>query len=166
MPASATEAIDAVTANSGAWGGSALPISAGPGIKVNLVNNTLVFSNDETVLWSGDISTSAASATFNENASNFEYLRIYGATNDSPPSQAFCILTPTSPIKSTFGLTYGSMTFNATWGQKVLTVKITDNQMAKYVEKECSWTTTAWSTGECNYHLYKVIGCNRISGDT
>ena len=42
---------ETVNTNSGAWGGEALPISAGPGIKVNLVDNTLVFSNDETVLW-------------------------------------------------------------------------------------------------------------------
>ena len=44
LPASATEAIDAVTANSGAWGGSALPISAGNGIDLSLVDGVLVIS--------------------------------------------------------------------------------------------------------------------------
>lgn len=38
--------IDNVSANSGAWGGSALPISAGPGIKFEMVDDTLVASND------------------------------------------------------------------------------------------------------------------------
>lgn len=58
FPQSATEAINVVTggsanwngttetvsSNSGAWGGSALPISAGPGIALNLVDGVLVIS--------------------------------------------------------------------------------------------------------------------------
>ena len=78
LPASATEAIDAVTANSGAWGGSALPISAGPGINVNLVNNTLVFSNDETVLWDSGNLAIGSTATLSETVKNFELFGIYG----------------------------------------------------------------------------------------
>ena len=65
-----------VQTNSGAWGGSALPISAGPGIKVNLVDNTLVFSNDETVL-QDNIANSAATFTLSEPAGNFDRLRLY-----------------------------------------------------------------------------------------
>lgn len=65
FPQSATDAIGYVTATSGdinstvnnvstnsaAWGGSALPISAGTGVKISLQNDMLVFSTDETVLW-------------------------------------------------------------------------------------------------------------------
>lgn len=68
---------DNVNTNSGAWGGSALPISAGPGIKVNLVDNTLVFSNDETVLFYGDL-TANSTAALNDNWQNYEYIRVYG----------------------------------------------------------------------------------------
>ena len=39
-----------VSANSGAWGGSALPISAGPGIKFEMVDNTLVASTQGPIL--------------------------------------------------------------------------------------------------------------------
>lgn len=35
-----------VTSNSGVWGGSALPISAGPGIGLNLDNNVLIISSN------------------------------------------------------------------------------------------------------------------------
>ena len=63
-----------VSANSGAWGGSALPISAGPGVKVSLQNNTLVFENDETVLWSGN-GTSAVTAS--EPISGFKYIKLF-----------------------------------------------------------------------------------------
>lgn len=73
FPQSATEAIEAVTANSGAWGGSALPISAGPGIKLAMVNGTLVASNDETVLWSG---VGASEVTLSESFENFEYIKL------------------------------------------------------------------------------------------
>ena len=68
---------DTVNANSGVWGGSALPISAGPGIKVDLVDNTLVFRNDETVLWSGNLSETNFSAeqNFSESITNFERVR-------------------------------------------------------------------------------------------
>lgn len=44
FPQSATEAIEAVTANSGAWGGSALSISAGPGISLSIVDGVLIIS--------------------------------------------------------------------------------------------------------------------------
>ena len=44
---------ETVATNSGAWGGVALPISAGPGVNVELTDGKLLFSTDETVLWSG-----------------------------------------------------------------------------------------------------------------
>lgn len=66
-----------VQTNSGSWGGSALPISAGPGIKVNLVDNTLVFSNDETVLFNGDL-TANSSATLSESWLNFDRIKVFG----------------------------------------------------------------------------------------
>ena len=69
--------IDNVSANSGAWGGSALPISAGPGIKFEMINGTLVASTDETVLWSGENSAFSLS----EPATNFDRLLIvYNST--------------------------------------------------------------------------------------
>ena len=64
---------DNVNTNSGSWGGSALPISAGPGIKVNLVDNTLVFSNDETVLYSGQ---STGNLTLSDSPLNYERLLV------------------------------------------------------------------------------------------
>lgn len=71
---------DNVTTNSGAWGGSALPISAGPGVKLQLVNNTLVVSNDETVLYSdltGRPVSPGQSITLSESPLNFDKVAIY-----------------------------------------------------------------------------------------
>lgn len=80
LPASATEAIDTVTANSGTWGGSALPISAGPGIKLEMNNGTLVASvtgqYNETLLWSGVWNSSADTIVLSEPASAFEHVAV------------------------------------------------------------------------------------------
>lgn len=96
FPQSATEAVEVVTANSAtwndtsttvstnsaAWGGSALPISAGPGIKFEMVNNTLVASTDETVLWEGTCLTQSGSpASLSEAASNFDKIAVYAVPN-------------------------------------------------------------------------------------
>ena len=69
---------DVVTANSGAWGGSALPISAGPGIKFDMVDSTLVASTDETVLWSSDATAFTSAFNTNEPITNFKEVKAYG----------------------------------------------------------------------------------------
>ena len=76
FPQSATDAIETVSANSGAWGGSALPISAGPGIKLEMVNNTLVASTDETVLFETDSISGVSSLTCSETVKNFERIAV------------------------------------------------------------------------------------------
>ena len=85
------KAYTAVNNNSAAWGGQALPISAGPGVKMDVVNDTLVFSNDETVLY--DSSAKWTGITFSEPASSFERIRlIIGAARPTTfeyPSYAF-----------------------------------------------------------------------------
>lgn len=96
FPQSATEAIETVTANSadwngttetvssnsGAWGGSALPISAGPGIKFEMVNDTLVASTDETVLFfAGNDSSGVQAGNLTESIKNFERIRVAGMDN-------------------------------------------------------------------------------------
>lgn len=68
--------IENVSSNSGVWGGSALPISAGPGIKVNLVDNTLVFSNDETVLFETTDVYGAGVCNLSESLKNFERIGV------------------------------------------------------------------------------------------
>ena len=77
-------ASDTVCANSGVWGGSALPISAGPGIKFERVNDTLVASTDETVLYSGHISAGAAPTAYSlsEPISAFDSYRVYWLWNE------------------------------------------------------------------------------------
>lgn len=70
------ETINNVTTNSGVWGGSALPISAGPGIKFDMVNGTLVASNDETILFETTAVYGAGVCNLSESLKNFERIGV------------------------------------------------------------------------------------------
>lgn len=72
------ETTDTLSANSGSWGGSALPISAGKGVKISLQNNTLVFENDETVLWEGTAtSANIDNIALSKNVTAFDRIGFY-----------------------------------------------------------------------------------------
>ena len=75
LDTSASNAIETVIENSGAWGGAGLPISAGPGIKVGLENGVLMISNDETLLWSGSAYSTGTDYQLTEPISNFKRIK-------------------------------------------------------------------------------------------
>ena len=77
------DTITNVNTNSGAWGGSALPISAGPGIKLEMVDNTLVVStNTNGYLWQSaslfhtDTPVTQTTYTLSDNCSNYDRLDV------------------------------------------------------------------------------------------
>ena len=72
--------IDLVNTQSANWGGSALELSAGPGVTLTKSGSVLVASTDETVLWSGSASITTAGQTISlsETCTNFDRIRIYG----------------------------------------------------------------------------------------
>lgn len=173
LPVSATDVIDTVTANSGSWGGSALPISAGPGIKVNLVDNTLVFSNDETVLWSGTAFSPAgstnpmqASATMSESIQNFDQIRLDFRGDNYYFNESVFLTNP----------------YNTT-GNKVcfINVKKEQSDNSVYIGTKYIWIDDTTLSGKCGYgntqvvdsmsggyygygSVVRVVGINRISG--
>lgn len=59
------------------WGGSALALSAGPGVSLTKSGNTLIAGLDETVLWSGNLNTTADKITLSEPFENFAAIDIY-----------------------------------------------------------------------------------------
>ena len=69
--------VDLVGTQSANWGGSALALSAGPGVKLEKSGNTLVPSTDVTVLWSGSGSTTGSTINLSESLENFERYGIY-----------------------------------------------------------------------------------------
>lgn len=178
FPQSATEAIETVTSNSadwngttytvssnsGAWGGSALPISAGPGIKFEMVNNTLVATNDETVLWSGN---AASEVTLSESFENFESIKLVHN------SQVEEFWKPKAGDAVRYWHTYGTMAQGA-YKMAMVHLSLEDathiaNVSAKSLNYSLTGTETAPISVTVNdvYALntiIEVIGINRIAG--
>lgn len=80
LSADVSGTVDLVSTQSANWGGSALALSAGPGVKLEKSGNVLVASTDETVLWSGTPITVAAASTglpLTESPYNFERVALY-----------------------------------------------------------------------------------------
>jgi hypothetical protein len=73
--------IDNVSSNSGAWGGSALPISAGPGIKFEMVDNMLVASTSgyvwqSALLFHTDSPVTQTTYTLSNDCNNYDKLEV------------------------------------------------------------------------------------------
>jgi hypothetical protein len=73
LSADVSGTVDLVSTQSANWGGSALALSAGPGVKFEKSGNVLVASTDETLLWSGN--TEVTSFPTTESPYNFKRLR-------------------------------------------------------------------------------------------
>jgi hypothetical protein len=184
FPQSATEAIGYVTAtsanidstidnvssNSGAWGGSALPISAGPGIKFSMVDNTLVASTDETVLFETDIGSGVSAVTCSESVKNFERIAVL-------PSRFVANFNGgTGPYQyyETQWLTTGADTVNTI---QPMIFEYLFWKIAKYSANN-NFTQFVWNGGfevqqdtqtyrnisTCNVGIKKIVGINRIAG--
>jgi hypothetical protein len=170
--------IDNVSSNSGAWGGSALPISAGPGIKFEMVDNTLVASTDETVLYSGyeNVGNDGA-ATYNlsELPTNFNKIKVYWCLRNN--SQFEQGNKGVGSVEYDMNLYSADHTYIAgfmegagdntaflpyrydaniahirttAWTQNGQLTRLTDNTV---LANNAQW-----------FHIYKVVGINRIAG--
>ena len=69
--------VDLVGTQSANWGGSALQLSAGPGVKLEKSGNVLVASTDETVLWESNVTNGETSATLSGSIFGFESFRVF-----------------------------------------------------------------------------------------
>lgn len=172
FPQSATEAIETVTANSadwngttdtvssnsGVWGGSALPISVGPGIKVNLVDNTLVFSNDETVLWETTANQSVVTAS--ESTYNFDRTRFYMFDDNND----YAIINLPSYLSANHGGNF--MPFdNEGDTMRFATIKTTDGIVWSANGKQKVNSTAFSDVGNGWIYIKKIVGINRIAGE-
>jgi hypothetical protein len=160
---------DNVNTNSGSWGGSALPISAGPGIKVNLVDNTLVFSNDETVLYDNPTNHNVAvTAEFVMSETLWNFHRAFIELDNMEYTNSPLNMEIDLDV-STTDTTYYTPMRN---GNSFLTVnipyanfKINEAGNIKYLDRGLmygTWTSPMVTTGELRgYRVRKVIGINR-----
>ena len=161
-----------VQTNSGAWGGSALPISAGNGVKINLVNNTLVFSNDETVLFSATDSTgsTAQTITLSEPYTAFKRIKMYFSIDDGDAGMAE-ILTTCNKINCYTQCSQAPIGGICMYKSERYYL-VNDNQISAspsasmiYWNNGTSDDTT--QTGKCQtysaFRVHEIYGINRIS---
>lgn len=159
---------DNVNTNSGVWGGSALPISAGPGIKVNLVDNTLVFSNDETVLWEDNTDPAEGingTKSINETVSNFENIDVYfWRCSDHSQTYRYYQINRV-PVMS------GSSNFATFWQESTAWFKMflrISGTTASFREGHYTNAGLTDSLTETNMYsqgnIFKIVGINRIGG--
>jgi hypothetical protein len=164
LSADVSGTVDLVSTQSANWGGSALALSAGPGVKLEKSGNVLVASTDETVLWSGACLTQGgAAATLSEAASNFNKIEVYAIPN---PSDGFafpqCFTYPgsntagaylcpfmTTALKGKFG--YGRWTITNGTSFNLTDAGQTDN-----------YPTLNWDNSYGG--VVKVVGINRTAG--
>ena len=111
FPQSATDAIETVSANSGAWGGSALPISAGPGISLEMNNGVLVASVTSTsgYVWQSaslfhtDTPATQTTYTLSDNCSNYDKLEVDFYDINNWRTQMDCPIPPNLASSGTRG---------------------------------------------------------------
>jgi hypothetical protein len=171
------DTITNVSTNSGAWGGEALPISAGPGIKVNLVDNTLVFSNDETVLYNnltGRPDSPGQSIILSESPLNFDKVAIY--LNGSTPTGTINVANgyeevPLEQISSSNTLQF-MKAFCGTLGNQDATFEMGCGYSGTSGLTWTKWygyaksvlTNEAAFDNPTHLNIWKVVGINRIAG--
>lgn len=156
-----------VSSNSATWGGSILNVSAGPGVKMDVVNDTLVFSNDETVLYSG---TATSAVTLSESMQNFDYLRLYfdlGA-NDRPKPVISCRYSPIMTVSWAQGIanafqTVAYISANPTAMKIVHTRQVALGSLTNTAA--ANTTGTLDETNSMN-SITKVVGINRTAGNS
>lgn len=164
------ETHDTVSANSGAWGGSALPISAGQGVKFDIVNNTLVASTDETVLWSGVGSTTGSTINLSESLTHFEKYGLYYYIPYQETNQTYYQEFMYKQGQNVFGIKTDGI--NSTiWRMYCDYGTMTDTSISLVSGRQGGvWLTASpqeivWYDGSDRHHyITKVIGINRIVG--
>ena len=166
------KAYTTVTGNSAAWGGSALPISAGPGVKMDVVNDTLVFSNDEKVLWSGTTgdSTHTTAFTLTEPLTSYERIRFEGYQyGKSTP-----VYEITTPNGSDYvGVCFNYFCFNNDGNPyQIRCGSYSSNNGLDYtlfIEKFLFWSNTSLSAagGKTTQgpNINKIVGINRTASN-
>lgn len=157
--------VETVSSNSGAWGGSALPISAGKGIKFEMVDNTLVASTDETVLYSASGQPEElATWDLSDNPNNFEKLEItYLTYPEGPYGNKIGICPCTNDCYSLDNVFYNSVAKHYYW--MFWQLSSTNNQMNltkggyRQIDSASSEVIDKTTLG-----IYKIVGINRIVG--
>lgn len=159
-----------VSSNSATWGGSVLNVSAGPGVKINLVNDTLVFGADETVLYSG---AAANAVSLSDNLRNYNTFKAFVKVGQSYQSYTVHELDTES---DSWGVVHA-------WGEStssncsVVCIRLgydsannelncTNRKIINFGAWDNNTATPTASYLNNPALIYKVVGINRTAGNS
>ena len=155
---------------------SATTLSAGPGIKIDStsVPGTIKISNDETVLYSGDL-TASTTAQLTESWKNFEEIRCYGysgpggamfgcgRTNDLLSAGVDGVWCPDIGLNTVASWVHRD---NFSINANMPLVFSADDKVTSLNGRLLGYWNGQWqlSTAEQRCHCTLILGINRISG--
>lgn len=165
LSADVSGTVDLVSTQSANWGGSALALSAGPGVSLTLSGNTLVASTDETVLWE-NAAGATNNITLSEAIENFDTVRVEWC----PYTEASNWATPYDVVE---GKVSNGLLHLCGWGLS----NDTNYQVQTNLLLACSTTSVTVSnqgailvsTADAKtqtlsgYKIYRIIGINRTA---
>ena len=171
LSADVSGTVDLVSTQSANWGGSALALSAGPGISLTLSGNTLVASTDETVLWSGTpvtVGAATAGLTLTESPYNFERVALYWVpwnytVNSLEKQEAVTEARITNAIPRIGSVTEWNAEASNTMFIFVLNAYFDASKFYTQSVKYFSigdWTVNTQGTGS---YITKIVGINRTA---
>lgn len=175
LSADVSGTVDLVSTQSANWGGSALALSAGPGVSLTMVGNTLVAGLDgldETVLWEGTLNTLNSDIACSENLSNFRTIKIfYRLVADSIVQSVGVHEFEPSEMSSGKNVSFGGfyLISNNFYGWWLGRLVVTDGYKVKITNTKNSWGTGSSPTdGTTNQstvgYIYKIVGIGRTAG--
>ena len=175
-----------VNQNSGAWGGEALPVSGGPGIKFRMDNGTLIAELDRTVLWSGDATPNGQTSVgqLSEPISAFSEYEVYCTfeTMYPPKVNKFSLPSEWESNQPNTNIKFGGICESVSWKptendnvmHAFISIGFGSNLRDLYILSGCnidcgspngSTASRNNNYGPSLYHVTKVVGINRVGGN-
>jgi len=164
LSADVSGTVDLVSTQSANWGGSALALSAGPGVKFDKVGNTLVASTDETVLWSGSANGNSTLA-LSESMANFETIKVlYNPWTDNTNTHYFEFDFNKIPATMNFGI-ISDMSVYTVSPLRLFYVcfSYSASGLAVSSVNYCDASFTTQALDKSKVSVYKVVGINRTA---
>lgn len=161
-----------VSSQSANWGGSALELSAGPGVTLTKSGNTLIAGLDETVIWNnsawlegGDANFGVNTGTMSDYVSAFERIRVHFARskNANLISNTVAEFDPGRiGVNSGFLIGGGFVTDAFALYQSYTFISVDGLNIAEASGGQWTQASQAWSKDKVYVHPFKIVGINRI----
>ena len=154
-----------VNQNSGAWGGEALPVSGGPGVRIRMDNGILIAEADQTVLWEGERGwwADTSELSLSGNISDYNYFKV--VYSDDWELNKVIKEYPCTNSAFDVGL-WGSEGDNITFKSSKFTVNGTKINLSssRTIEVNSGGNIPTRNFTTSFIKFYKIIGINRVSG--